>query len=295
MIMIKSMTAFATVEKATDNFSAIVEMRSYNSRHIDMFLRIPSPYQFLEDKIKELISARITRGRLEMRLQIEDHSTETAALELDDARASALMSILAQLKSKFKLKSDITLDTLLNAGGIIKPIENLQNGDIIWPVVKECTVLALEDLDAMRRKEGDFIAADFRQRLEFIDGCLDRIKKGSANLSEKYQERLKERITSLTQNIVELDPARIAQEAAFLADRSDISEELTRAASHLKQFEQLMQAPESAGRKLNFLLQELNREFNTMGSKIGDAAIAHLVIDVKSELEKIREQIQNVE
>jgi uncharacterized protein (TIGR00255 family) len=295
MIMIKSMTAFATVEKATDNFSAIVEMRSYNSRHIDMFLRIPSPYQFLEDKIKELISARITRGRLEMRLQIEDHSTETAALELDDARASALMSILAQLKSKFKLKSDITLDTLLNAGGIIKPIENLQNGDIIWPVVKECTVLALEDLDAMRRKEGDFIAADFRQRLEFIDGCLDRIKKGSANLSEKYQERLKERITSLTQNIVELDPARIAQEAAFLADRSDISEELTRAASHLNQFEQLMQAPESAGRKLNFLLQELNREFNTMGSKIGDAAIAHLVIDVKSELEKIREQIQNVE
>jgi uncharacterized protein (TIGR00255 family) len=260
-----------------------------------MFLRIPSPYQFLEDKIKELISARITRGRLEMRLQIGDHSTETAALELDDARANALMSVLGQLKSKFKLKSDITLDTLLNAGGIIKPIENLQNGDIIWPVVQECTVLALDDLDAMRRKEGDFIAADFRQRLEFIDGCLDRIKKGSANLSEKYQERLKERITSLTQNIVELDPARIAQEAAFLADRSDISEELTRAASHLNQFEQLMQASEPAGRKLNFLLQELNREFNTMGSKIGDAAIAHLVIDVKSELEKIREQIQNVE
>ena len=293
--MIKSMTAFATVEKATDDLSAIVEMRSYNSRHIDMFLRIPSPYQFLEDKIKELISARITRGRLEMRLQIEDHSTESAALELDDARANALMSILGQLKSKFELKSDITLDTLLNAGGIIKPIENLQNGDTIWPVVKECTALALDDLDAMRRKEGDFIAADFRQRLELIDGCLDRIKKGSANLSEKYQQRLKERITSLTQNIVELDPARIAQEAAFLADRSDISEELTRAASHLNQFEQLMQAPEPAGRKLNFLLQELNRELNTMGSKIGDAAIAHLVIDVKSELEKIREQIQNVE
>ncbi|MGD1987704.1 MAG: YicC/YloC family endoribonuclease [Desulfobacterales bacterium] len=293
--MIKSMTAFATVEKTTDDLSAIVEMRSYNSRHIDMFLRIPSPYQFLEDKIKELISARITRGRLEMRLQIEDHSSETAALELDDARANALMSILGQLKSKFKLKSDITLDTLLNAGGIIKPIENPQNGDIIWPVVKECTVLALDDLDAMRRKEGDFIAADFRQRLEFINGCLNRIKKGSANLSEQYQQRLKERITSLTQNIVELDPARIAQEAAFLADRSDISEELTRAASHLNQFEQLMQSPEPAGRKLNFLLQELNREFNTMGSKIGDAAIAHLVIDVKSELEKIREQIQNVE
>lgn len=293
--MIKSMTAFATVEKTTDDLSAIVEMRSYNSRYIDIFLRIPSSYQSLEDKIKELINARITRGRLEMRLQIEDHTTETTALELDDARANALMTILSQLKSKFKLKSDITLDTLLNAGGIIKPVENLPNDDIIWPVVKECTVLALDDLDAMRRKEGDFIAADFRQRLEFINGCLNRIKKGSANLFAQYQQRLKERITSLTQNIVELDPARIAQEAAFLADRSDISEELTRAASHLNQFEQIMQSPEPVGRKLNFLLQELNREFNTMGSKIGDAAIAHLVIDVKSELEKIREQIQNIE
>ena len=293
--MIKSMTAFATVEKTTADLSAIVEMRSYNSRHIDIFLRIPSPYLSLEDKIKELINARIARGRLEMRLQIEDHTPQTAAFELDDDRANALMAILGQLKTKFEIKSEITLDTLLSSGGIIKPVENLQNDDIIWPVVKDCTIMALDALDAMRREEGDFIAADFRKRLEFIKGCLGRIKKGSADLFLQYQQRLKERIASLTQNIVELDPARIAQEAAFLADRSDISEELTRAASHLNQFEQLMQAAEPAGRKLNFLLQELNREFNTMGSKIGNAAIAHVIIDVKSELEKIREQIQNVE
>lgn len=293
--MIKSMTAFATVEKTTDDLSATVEMRSYNSRHIDIFLRIPSPYQFLEDKIKELISTRIARGRLEIRLQIEDHSKEAAALEIDDIRANALMTIFEELKSKFRLKHELTLDMLLNAGGIIKPVENLQNDEIIWPVVKNCIVLAIDDLEAMRRKEGDFIAADFRGRLEYINDCLNRIRKGSANLLTQYQQRLKERIAALTQNIVELDPARIAQEAAFLADRSDISEELTRAASHLNQFDQIMKAAEPAGRKLNFLLQELNREFNTMGSKIGDAAIAHLIIDVKSELEKIREQIQNVE
>lgn len=293
--MIKSMTAFATVEKTTDDLTAAVEMRSYNSRHIDIFLRIPSPYQFLEDKIKELISTRIARGRLEIRLQIEDHSKEAAALEIDDIRANALMTIFEELKSKFRLKHELTLDMLLNAGGIIKPVENLQNDEIIWPVVKNCIVLAIDDLEAMRRKEGDFIAADFRGRLEYINDCLNRIRKGSANLLTQYQQRLKERIAALTQNIVELDPARIAQEAAFLADRSDISEELTRAASHLNQFDQIMKAAEPAGRKLNFLLQELNREFNTMGSKIGDAAIAHLIIDVKSELEKIREQIQNVE
>ena len=293
--MIKSMTAYASAEKSADDLKATIEIRSYNSRHIDMFIRIPAPYQFLEDKLKELISARIARGRLEIRLQIEDRSNEAAALEIDDARANALMAIFEHLSIKYKLKDDITLNMLLNAGGVIKPIERSPNEEMIWSVVKDCALLALEDLESMRCKEGDFIASDFQQRLGFISDCLEQIKKGSDHLLPQYQQRLTERIVALTQNIVELDPARVAQEAAFLADRSDISEEMTRAASHLKQFGQIMQAPEPAGRKLNFLLQELNREFNTMGSKIGNATIAHLVIDVKSELEKIREQIQNIE
>lgn len=289
------MTAYASAEKTADDLKATIEIRSYNSRHIDMLIRIPSPYQSVEDKLKELISSRIARGRLEIRLQIEDRSSEAAALEIDEVRANALMAIFEQLSIKYKLKDDITLNMLLNAGGIIKPIEKSPNEEMIWSVVKDCTLHALEDLEAMRRKEGDFIACDFQQRLNFISDCLNQIKKGSAHLLAQYQQRLTERIAALTQNIVELDPARVAQEAAFLADRSDISEEMTRAASHLNQFEQIMQAPEPAGRKLNFLLQELNREFNTMGAKIGDATISHLVIDVKSELEKIREQIQNVE
>jgi len=293
--MIKSMTAYASAEKTVDDLKVAIEIRSYNSRHMDMFFRIPSPYQFMEDKLKELISTRIARGRLEIRLQIEDRSNEAAALEIDEARANALMAIFDQLKTKYKLKDEVTLNMLINAGGIIKPIEKPPKEEMIWSVVKDCALLALEDLEAMRRTEGDFIASDFRQRLDFISDCLEQIKEGSAHLLAQYQQRLTDRIAALTQNIVELDPARVAQEAAFLADRSDISEEITRAASHLNQFEQIMQAPEPAGRKLNFLLQELNREFNTMGSKIGDARIAHLVIDVKSELEKIREQIQNIE
>jgi uncharacterized protein (TIGR00255 family) len=293
--MIKSMTAYASAEKTTDDLKATIEIRSYNSRHVDMFIRIGSPYQFLEDKLKELISARIARGRIEIRLHIEDRSDEAAALEIDSARANALMAIFERLRTQYKMKDEITLNQLLHAGGIIKPVENSPQEEAIWPAVKDCTLLALEDLEAMRRTEGDFMASDFRQRLDFIRNCLEQIETGSGDLLAQYQQRLTERIAALTQNIVELDPARVAQEAAFLADRSDISEEMTRAASHLNQFEHIMQAPEPAGRKLNFLLQELNREFNTMGSKIGDATIAHLVIDVKSELEKIREQIQNVE
>jgi uncharacterized protein (TIGR00255 family) len=294
-MMIKSMTAFATVEKTVDELAVTVDIRSYNSRHIDIFLRVPPAYKSLEDKIKSLISNRVARGRVEVRVQIDDRADEAAGLEIDYARAKAVMAAFKELKSEFNLKNDITLDMLVGAGGIFKPVEKLPNEDVLWTAVKDCTSLALDDLEAMRQKEGDFIAEDIGRRLDFINACLKQIKKGSKDLLIQYQERLKERISLLTQNMVELDLARVAQEAAFLADRSDISEEIVRAASHLNQFNLIMNAVEPAGRKLNFLLQELNREFNTMGSKIGNAEMAHLVIDVKSELEKIREQIQNVE
>jgi uncharacterized protein (TIGR00255 family) len=294
-MMIKSMTAFATVEKTVDELAVTVDIRSYNSRHIDIFLRVPPAYKSLEDKIKSLISNRVARGRVEVRVQIDDRAEEAAGLEIDYARATGVMAAFKELKSEFNLKNDITLDMLLGAGGIFKPVEKLPNEDVLWTAVKDCTSLALDDLEAMRQKEGDFIAEDIGRRLDFINDCLKQIKKGSKDLLVQYQERLKERISLLTQNMVELDLARVAQEAAFLADRSDISEEIVRAASHLNQFNLIMNAVEPAGRKLNFLLQELNREFNTMGSKIGNAEMAHLVIDVKSELEKIREQIQNVE
>jgi uncharacterized protein (TIGR00255 family) len=293
--MIKSMTAFANGEKTADELVVTVDIRSYNSRHIDIFLRIPQAYQSLEEKIKGLISDRVARGRVEVRIQIDDRADETAGLEIDHARARALVTAYNELKSEFNLENDISLDLLVSAGGIFKPAEKLPNEDALWTAVKDCLSLTLDDLEAMRRKEGDFIAGDIGRRLDFINDCLKQIKKGSKDLLIQYQERLKERLSILTQNTVELDPARVAQEAAFLADRSDISEEIVRAASHLNQFNLIMNAVKPAGRKLNFLLQELNREFNTMGSKIGNAEMAHLIIDVKSELEKIREQIQNVE
>jgi len=293
--MIKSMTAFATAEKTVDELAVTVDIRSYNSRHIDIFLRIPPAHLSLEDKIKGLISDRVARGRVEVRIRIDDRADEASELEIDYARAKALVAAYKELKNEFNLENDITLDMLVGAGGIFKPVEKLPNEDVLWIAVKDCTSLALDDLEAMRRKEGDFIAEDIGRRLDFINDCLKHIKKGSKDLLMQYQDRLKERLSLLTQNIVELDPARVAQEAAYLADRSDISEEIVRAASHLNQFNLIMNAVKPAGRKLNFLLQELNREFNTMGSKIGNAEMAHLIIDVKSELEKIREQIQNVE
>jgi len=293
--MINSMTGYAAAEKIADETTVSIEMRAYNNRHLDIVLRLPPGLMVLEDKVKELVAARIARGRIEIRVQIKDESEQAAAFEIDRPRANAIHGALAQLKKEFNLGREIRLEHLLSQGGLIKPAEPTAVADGLWTTIKDCLTWSLDDLDIMRRKEGDFIAGDLSARLDFIEGCLAEIKGESEALLLQYQERLKGRITALTRETVEIDPARLAQEAAFLADRSDISEEIVRAESHVKQFHRIMNAEEPGGRKLNFLLQELNREFNTIGAKVGNAEISHQIVNVKSELERIREQIQNVE
>ena len=293
--MIKSMTGYATAEKNAGEITVSAEMRAYNNRHLDIVLRMPPSYMVLEDKLKGLVAARIARGRVEIKVQIKDESEQAMAFEIDQPRAKAIHSALARLKKEFNLGNDISVEQLLSLGGIIKPVEPSDEPDSLWTTIEACLIQGLDELEIMRQKEGDFIAADLSARLDFIEGCLAEIKGESATLLEQYQERLKERIAALTRETVEIDPARLAQETAFLADRSDISEEIVRAESHVKQFRHIMNAQEPGGRKLNFLLQEFNREFNTIGAKIGHADTSHKIVNIKSELEKIREQIQNVE
>lgn len=293
--MIKSMTGFAAAEVSAGDITVSVDIRAYNSRHLDIVLRLPSRYMALEDKLKGLISGKIVRGRLEVKVQINDGSEGTVAFEIDWPRAKAMHGALVQLRNQLGLGNDISVDHLLSVGGMIKPVETVDESDDTWLAASQCLTRAIEDLESMRCKEGDFIADDLLARLDFIETCLIEIKGDAGSLITQYQEKLKERIAALTQETVELDPGRLAQEAAYLADRSDISEEIVRAESHIEQFRQIMNAEEPGGRKLNFLLQELHREFNTIGSKIGHAATSHRVVDVKAELEKIREQIQNVE
>ena len=293
--MIKSMTGFATAEITAGEMTVSADIRAYNSRHLDVVLRVSPGYMALEEKIKGLIAGKVDRGRLEVKIQIKDAAAGTVAFEIDWSRAEGMHAALVQLKNKFGLQDEIAMDHLLGVGGIIKPVETVDESEQLWPTIEDCLTRTLNDLDAMRRQEGNFIAGDLYVRLDYIEACLGEIKSGAADVLSQYQERLRERIAALTQESVELDPARLAQEAAYLADRSDISEEIVRAESHVKQFRLIMGSEEPGGRKLNFLLQELHREFNTIGSKIGHAKTSHRVVDVKSELEKIREQIQNVE
>lgn len=293
--MIKSMTAYAAAEKTVEQLKASIEIRSYNSRHLDITVRLPHGYLDIEEKIKSLVTHKIARGRIEIKVQIIDESEEAFLFEVNEPKAREYHKALLQLKDRLDVDANISLELLVNAGGIITPVEAGKDMKVVWQIVQDCLNKALVDLVAMRQREGNFIAKDIAGRLEHIEKQLDSIKKESTDLLERYQLRLKERILILTKGMVEIDPVRIAQEAAFWANRSDIAEEIVRAESHINHFLTIMNSAEPAGRKFNFLIQELGREFNTMGSKTEKAKSSHMIVEVKSELEKIREQVQNIE
>jgi uncharacterized protein (TIGR00255 family) len=294
--MIKSMTAYTRKETITEDLTVMVEARGYNSRHLDLSLRLTHGYQALEERVKKQVAETVTRGRVEMNIQITYRADDACAYEIDLPKARAYQRAAQSLGQALGLgKSALNLEQLLGVGGILRPAEVARDPDQFWPQVSACLADALIDLDQMRVREGAFLAQDVDRRLTEIDTHLDRIRKDAGQLPTIYRDRLKERLAALTDGIVEIEPERILQEAAILAEKSDISEEIVRAESHLAQFRALMAGAEAAGRKLNFLLQELNREFNTMGSKTAMLETAHLIVAVKAELEKIREQVQNVE
>ena len=293
--MIKSMTAYAKSEETAAMLNVAVEIRSYNSRYLDIALKLTHGYAPLEEKIKKLIARYINRGRLEVNITIKDTSETEAVYEVDITRAKAYHRALLTLKKALYIEEPLNLGHLLNSSGLLRVTESEKDLDACWQVVGDVLCTSLEQLDTMRLQEGTFIAADFQQRLNLIEKKLAQIKAASQGFLEMYRDRLNERIAVLTKGLVTLDPERIAQEAALLADRSDIAEELVRVASHLQQYRNFMAGPEPAGRKLNFLLQEFNREFNTIGSKAGKSEISHLIVEVKAEIEKLREQVQNIE
>lgn len=293
--MIKSMTAFSSVEKHQDNMNIQVEIRSYNSRHLDLNLRMTHGYMGAEEKLRSLIAATVVRGRVEVKVGIRDEAEIGYAFEVDAPKARAYHKALSELKGYLGTTGEIPLDLVVSKGDVIRPVEQARDVDRAWGVAEPCVKEALADLDTMRLREGKHIADDFVMRLQRIEASLAEIRDNSKGLLQVYKNRLKERILVLTKDVVKVDEGRIEQEAALLADKSDISEELVRAVSHIQQFNTLMAGPDPSGQSLNFLLQELNREFNTIGSKTGKADVAYAVVAVKSELEKLREQVQNVE
>lgn len=294
--MIKSMTAYAAVEKTQGHGITItVEMRTYNSRHLDMALRLPAGFTGFEEKIKSQINSQLERGRIEMRLTYTDASEKALSYEIDEVKLKSYLACLEQLKVAAELTSPISLDYLAGIPGMIAPVDTSPAIADHWPFVAQCIDEALALIDQMRCQEGEFIGRDIALRIDGIENQLERIQDASKDLPGLYRDKLQARIDALTDGVVALDPLRVTQEAALMADRSDISEEIIRVRSHIEQFRSITADEYPAGRRLNFLLQELNREFNTMGSKAGQTQVSHLIVDIKAEIEKIREQVQNVE
>lgn len=292
------MTAYAKESLSRDGLSAEAEIRTYNGRGLDPAIRLPSSMNILEDRIKTLLSQKLVRGRVEIRLTFTDLREGQDAWEADLSKAEACLTALRTLQENLGIGGTMDLSLLLAAcgNGFLKPAEKTQDLEEIWSFVEPALLAALDDIDAMRRREGAYLEEDFRKRLSWMEEEIDSIAAASQGLASVYQKRLTERVGILMKDAgLEPDPGRLLQEVAILADRSDISEEIVRARTHIHHFRNIMEAPESAGRKLNFLLQELNREFNTMGSKAGDTEVAHRVVAVKAELEKLREQVQNIE
>lgn len=293
--MMKSMTAFAEASCTEEPVRCDVEIRTYNSRHLDVALYLPRAYNRLEDEIKKLVARHVARGRVEIRISLEETAPDTALFQVDMKRARGYHQALKTLGKALGVVGPVTLEQVLEGRDMILPAEKETDVEQVTKVLLNAVGQALENLDRMRTVEGENMAADLLSRVAAMENRLDGIEKDAAAIPAIYRQRLMDRMETLTAGLEGFDPVRLAQEAALLADKSDISEEIVRARSHIQQFRDIAAADEPGGRKLNFLIQEFNREFNTMGSKSGKAALSHTIVDLKSELEKIREQVQNIE
>lgn len=292
--MMKSMTGYGRSEGETGLGRVLVEVRSINHRYSDINLRIPKRLMPFENRIKELVRSQVSRGRIDLSIKLNNLEGEKVQLQVDSNLAEQYFEALLSLKERFQLKGEITLELLAGAKDLISLKE--ESGDIepFWEEFVSVLKQSLKEMDQMKRSEGEVLARDIQMRLERIQQQLEEIRAKSPAYVEAYQNRLRERVQSLLGGI-EVDPIRLQQEIAFLAERTDITEEIVRALSHLQQFSQFFQADEPVGRKMDFLIQEIHREVNTASSKANDAEISRKVVEIKSELEKIREQVQNIE
>lgn len=293
--MIKSMTAYGRGEVQQGDVVFIAEVKSVNNRFRDIILRIPKNYQILEKDLRAIISSRIRRGRVEVYIQMEDSGVaDPYDLELNLPLVNSYFKIFEQLREQFGLDKEIRIESLCQMRDVILFKPEPADIDKMRPGFQEVLKAALDSLNFMRAKEGEAIEADLSKRLDMLEDYINEVEERAPLLVEEYRDRLKENVASML-NDVAVDETRLAQEVAFFAEKSDITEELVRLRSHLKQFREYLLIDEALGRRLDFLLQEMNREVNTIGSKASESRISSIVVEMKAELEKLREQIQNVE
>jgi len=288
------MTGYGRGEIQGPGGICVVEVRSLNHRYCEIAVKTPRAFAAVENRIRETVRSRFSRGRFDVHVSVDFTTVSPRQLVVDHALARQLYLALTDLGRELGLSGQVNLATLLELREVVRVEENEHNVEAVWPAIQEALDSALAGLERMRISEGEALGRDILQRIQLIEAALEQIKSRLPALLIEYRQKLEARISRLFGD-VEIDPTRLAQEVVFYTERSDVTEEMIRLNTHLTEFKKLLLANEPMGRKLDFLLQEMNREINTTSSKIADGDVATLVVDIKSELERIREQAQNIE
>jgi uncharacterized protein (TIGR00255 family) len=292
----KSMTGYGRGECARDGFKITVELSAVNRRQSEISVNLPRELELLEAQVRDAINAQVARGRVTARIAIHAAESKSAAkAHINVSLAKAYATELGKLAKQLKLSGELSLDQVLRAPGVFQSDEELVDAESVWPVVEKALKQSLAALVKMREREGSHLAQDLSARIGVMRAAVEKVQKQAPQTAENYRQNLLERIKSAGLENIASNDERLLKEIVLFADRSDITEELTRLQSHFKQFADCEKSKEPVGRTLDFLAQEMNREINTIGSKANDAVISREVVTLKTELERFREQVQNVE
>jgi len=292
--MIKSMTGYGRGEMLFEKYKITVEIKSVNNRFLDTNIRLYKHYSFVEDAVRECVSSKMSRGKVDIFIQYDTVDKDDKVITLNESVAEGYLNALKTLGEKYSVKDDISVSTLARFGDIFNVEKQEQDKEKIINDTKEVLLVALDDITNNRAREGVRLCEFFKAEISEIRNILEIIKERSEVTVDEYRNRIKERIEEIL-GAVEVDEARLLTEVAIFADKVNITEELVRFESHLKEYDNLLSSDVPVGRKLDFTIQELNREANTMGSKCNDFVIGKAVVDLKAEIEKLREQVQNIE
>ncbi len=292
--MIRSMTGYGRGQEVLDGLSVTVEIKSVNHRFFEYSCRLPRVYGFIDDKLKNYLQQRISRGKVDVFVQIDALESTGSEVLVNEGLAENYLAVLREMAQKYGLREDVSVTTLSRYPDVLTVRQAAVDEDTVWSAVQKVTDIALEQFVAMREREGARLREDVLSRGRTILSAVAVIEERSPQTVREHMEKLETRMRELLDGAA-VDEGRLLTEAAIYADKIAVAEETVRLRSHIDQLDTLLSGDEAVGRKLDFLVQEINRETNTIGSKCSDLELTRIVVDIKAEIEKIREQIQNIE
>lgn len=292
--MIYSMTGYGTAKGKIEDLDVTIELKSVNNRYLDTSVRVPRGFVFLEDKIKSTIQSKLSRGKIDVFVTIDSSSSEDLIVRINEPLARGYIEALKSLSEEFELSNNVDAVTISRFPDVLSLEKKEMDMDAVSAGIQELTLAAVADFDRMRAIEGEKIQLDLYETISCIESLLGKIEEEAPKTVEEYQNRLLQKMKDVLEDS-SVDENRIIQEAAIYADHIAINEETVRLHSHIAQLKMMIEQGSPIGRKMDFLIQEFNREANTIGSKCQNSEVAHYVVDMKSEIEKMREQVQNIE